>query len=30
MLFGIRLVRRIVEQPAMQPYIASEIQPGTD
>jgi choline dehydrogenase len=28
MTFGIRLVRRITEQPAMQPYIASEIQPG--
>jgi choline dehydrogenase len=28
MTFGIRLVRRISEQPAMQPYIASELQPG--
>ncbi|WP_442580761.1 GMC family oxidoreductase [Mesorhizobium sp. ASY16-5R] len=28
MTFGIRLVRRITEQPSMQPYIASEIQPG--
>ncbi len=30
MTFGIRLVRRISEQPAMQPYIASELQPGKD
>lgn len=30
MTFGIRLVRRISEQPAMQPYIASELQPGKE
>ncbi|MBN9253326.1 MULTISPECIES: choline dehydrogenase [unclassified Mesorhizobium] len=30
MTFGIRLVRRISEQPAMQPYIATELQPGKD
>jgi choline dehydrogenase len=30
MTFGIRLVRSISEQPAMQPYIASELQPGKD
>lgn len=30
MTFGIRLVRRISEQPAMQPYVASELQPGKD
>lgn len=28
MTFGIRLVRRIAEQPAIRPYIAAEIQPG--
>lgn len=28
MLFGIRLVRRIIEQPAIQPYVADELQPG--
>jgi choline dehydrogenase len=28
MTFGIRLVRRISEQPAMRPYIAEELQPG--
>jgi choline dehydrogenase len=30
MTFGIRLVRRISEQPAMKPYVASELQPGKD
>ncbi|QIB33100.1 GMC family oxidoreductase [Ancylobacter pratisalsi] len=30
MLFGIRLVRRITEQPAIQPYIAGELQPGRE
>lgn len=30
MLFGIRLVRRIIEQPAIQPYIAGELQPGRE
>jgi choline dehydrogenase len=30
MTFGIRLVRRISEQPAMKPYVASEVQPGKD
>lgn len=30
MTFGIRLVRRISEQPAMQPYVACELQPGRD
>jgi choline dehydrogenase len=29
-LFGLRLVRRIAEQPALQPYVASEIFPGVD
>lgn len=28
MLYGIRLARRIAEQPALQPYIAAEVQPG--
>lgn len=28
MLFGIRLVRRIVAQAAMQPFVTAEIQPG--
>jgi choline dehydrogenase len=27
---GLRLVRRIVEQPALKPYVASEIFPGVD
>ena len=27
-LFGIRLCRRIAEQPALQPYIAAELAPG--
>ncbi|WP_421590573.1 GMC family oxidoreductase [Shinella sp. M27] len=30
MIYGIRLVRRIVGQPAMQPYVQSELQPGRD
>ncbi|MDQ0474594.1 GMC family oxidoreductase [Labrys wisconsinensis] len=30
MTFGIRLVRRIAGQPAMQPYVAGELQPGAD
>ena len=30
MTFGIRLVRSISEQPAMLPYIASELQPGKE
>lgn len=30
MMFGIRLVRQICEQPAMKPYVASEVQPGID
>ncbi|MEA2727068.1 MAG: choline dehydrogenase [Acetobacteraceae bacterium] len=29
-LFGIRLVRKIAEQPALKPYIVSEIFPGVD
>jgi choline dehydrogenase len=28
MLYGLRLARRIAEQPALRPYIASEVQPG--
>lgn len=28
MMFGIRLIRRIVEQPAMKPYVSGELQPG--
>ena len=27
-LFGIKLVRRIAEQPALKPYVAEELQPG--
>jgi choline dehydrogenase len=30
MLFGIRMMRRIAAQPELQPYIAREIQPGSD
>ncbi len=30
MTFGIRLIRKIAEQPSLQPYIASELQPGRD
>lgn len=30
MTFGIRLIRRITEQPSMKRYVASEIQPGKD
>lgn len=30
MTFGIRLIRRICEQPALRPYIAREVQPGAD
>ncbi|HEY0183817.1 MAG TPA: GMC family oxidoreductase N-terminal domain-containing protein [Rhodopila sp.] len=29
-LFGLRLVRRIAEQPALRPYVVSEIFPGAD
>jgi choline dehydrogenase len=29
-LFGLRLVRRIAEQPALRPYVVSEIFPGVD
>jgi choline dehydrogenase len=29
-LFGLRLVRRIAEQPALKPYVVSEIFPGVD
>ncbi|MEP9389203.1 GMC family oxidoreductase N-terminal domain-containing protein [Mesorhizobium sp. KR9-304] len=28
MMFGIRLIRHIVRQPAMKPYVSSELQPG--
>ena len=28
MMFGIRLIRRIVDQPAMKPYVSVELQPG--
>jgi choline dehydrogenase len=27
-IFGIRLARRIAEQPALKPYVAAELQPG--
>lgn len=30
MLFGIRMVRNVASQTALQPYIATEIQPGPD
>jgi choline dehydrogenase len=29
-IFGIRLCRRIAEQPALEPYIVEELQPGAD
>jgi choline dehydrogenase len=28
MLYGMRLARKIAEQPALKPYIAEEVQPG--